>query len=84
MELNPSDATSNMPSNRNSMSHSTLINLVKVKAEPSDNSELHKLGMNAIGNPSLNMVSVKSELDFFDELNRDKVDDIQLRQQMKL
>ncbi|XP_050220168.1 uncharacterized protein LOC126670469 isoform X2 [Mercurialis annua] len=66
------------------MRNSTLLNLVKVKAEPLDSSELHKPGMSAAANLSLNIKSVKSEVNISAELNIDEVDDMQLQQRMKL
>ncbi|XP_002531924.2 uncharacterized protein LOC8272187 isoform X1 [Ricinus communis] len=83
MESNSSDTISNMPASRNGTSDSTLLNLVKVKAEPLDNSQ-DEPGITAAGNLSLNLVSVKSELDCPGELHRDKVDDMQMQQRMKL
>ncbi|XP_050229067.1 uncharacterized protein LOC126678206 isoform X2 [Mercurialis annua] len=84
VELNPIKTTTNIPARRNSMRSSTMLNLAKVKAEPLYSSELHKPGMSAAANLSLNIKSVKSEVNVSAELNRDEVDDMQLQQRMKL
>lgn len=67
-----------------SMTSSALLNVAKVKDEPLDNNELHNSDRNAIGNSSFNMVPVKSELEIPNELYKDNVDHMQLRDRMKL
>lgn len=84
LELNSCDKLDNAPASRNTVSGSTVLNLVKVKAEPLDNNESDTQGRNAMGNFSFNIVHAKSELELSDELNRDSVDHMQLRNRMNL
>lgn len=84
LELNSCDKLDNAPASINTVSGSTVLNLVKVKAEPLDNNESDTQGRNAMGNFSFNIVHAKSELELSDELNRDSVDHMQLRNRMNL
>ncbi|KAJ9147259.1 hypothetical protein P3X46_029437 [Hevea brasiliensis] len=78
------DALDNVPASTNSVSGSTLLNLVRVKAEPLNNNESNSSSRNASGNFSFNIVQAKTEIEFPDELNRDNIDHMQLRNRMKL
>ncbi|XP_065848942.1 uncharacterized protein [Euphorbia lathyris] len=74
----------NMSTSTSHTSDSTLLTLVKVKAEPLDNNTMHGLGMDAIKNFSFDKVHVKSEPDFVHELSGDKNVDMRLGDRMKL
>ncbi|XP_059640202.1 uncharacterized protein LOC132282507 isoform X2 [Cornus florida] len=70
---------------RNSMLGSTLTSFATVKVEPLDNSDLHNRNKNAVSNfPLENIVSVKKELETLEESYGDELDDMLLRERMKL
>ncbi|CAK7339016.1 unnamed protein product [Dovyalis caffra] len=84
LESNPPEKLDSVPATTNSMASSSLSNMIKVKAEPFDNHELHSSDRIAVATFSVNKVPVKTELEIPNELYEDKLDHMQLQDRINM